>query len=219
MNKDAELLTSTIRARCAIDAGKDPCWIWMGPRVPAGYGFVGRSATRSFVHRLHFWGSMSFSGELSDMQSIHHLCGQRACVRIEHLAPTSSFLNSIEAAARGILLDRIKSLQDALRRVDPTNHLFSDGWAVSNSTMKVRYNMPVANLSSTERLRLAARREARRAAMQAHREYRFKQVIAVRALRKSGVSSNDALVRAGISRSGYHDWSVKLSSTFDAEEL
>lgn len=190
-----------------------------GLRVPAGYGFVGRSATRCFVHRLHFWGSTSFSGELSDMQSIHHLCGQRACVRIEHLAPASSFMNSIEAAARGILLNRIKTVQEALRRLDPTNQLLGDGWAVSSSTMRPKYNTPATNLSDTERLRLAAKREARRAAAEAHREFRFSQVMAVRALKASGTSTPDALKRVGVSRSGYCDWGIKLDAALRAEEL
>ncbi|GAA1214947.1 hypothetical protein GCM10009655_12700 [Rhodoglobus aureus] len=219
MNKDAVLLTATIRERCAIDDSEDPCWLWMGARVPAGYGFVGRGASRHFAHRLHFWASRSFAGELSDLGSIHHLCGQRACVNLKHLAPVSAFMNTIEAGARGVLLDRVKVLRDALRTADPYNPLLRDGWAVSSSTMRPKYNSPATNLSDTERLRLAAKREARRAAAEAHREFRFSQVMAVRALKASGTSTPDALKRVGVSRSGYCDWGIKLEAALRAEEL
>jgi hypothetical protein len=128
-------------------------------------------------------------------------------------------MNNIEAGARGVLLDRIKALREALRSADPNHHLLRDGWVVSSSTMKAKFNTPVTNFSDAERLRLAAKRENRRAAMQANRELRFGQVLAVRALRASGVSTPDALRKVGISRSGYCDWGLKLGATFKAEEL
>ncbi|TQO18520.1 hypothetical protein FB472_0037 [Rhodoglobus vestalii] len=128
-------------------------------------------------------------------------------------------MNTIEAGARGVLLNRIKILQNALRTVDPHHQLLRDSWAVSSSTLKARYNTPSTNFSDRERLRLAAKREALRAAAQTHRDFRFRQVLAVRAFRKSGVSSVEALSRVGISRSGFHDWGVKLDLTFNAEEL
>ena len=113
----------------------------------------------------------------------------------------------------------MKVLRDALRTVDPNNPLLRDGWAVSSSTMRPKYNTPATNLSDTERLRLAAKREARRAAAEAHREIRFSQVMAVRALKASGTSSPDALKRVGVSRSGYCDWGIKLDAALRAEEL
>jgi len=220
IDKNASLLTATIRARCLIDADDDDaCWIWSGARVPSGYGFVGRGSSRHFTHRLHYWSSQSFVGELHNLDSIHHLCGQRACVRIEHLAPVSAFMNTIEAGARGVLLSRIKSLQGALRSADPTHQLLRDGWAVSTSTLKAKFNTPATNLSDTERLRLAAKRENRRAMMQANQEFRFGQVLAVRAIKESGVSTVAALKAVGISRSGYCDWGIKLDANFRAEEL
>lgn len=220
LDKDSALLTATIRARCLIDADDDDaCWIWTGARVPSGYGFVGRGSSRHFTHRLHYWGSQSFVGELSNLDSIHHLCGQRACVRITHLAPVSAFMNAIEAGARGVLLSRIKSLTEALRSADPAHQLLRGGWAVSASTMKAKFNLPATNLSDTERLRLAAKRENRRAMMQANQEFRFGQVLAVRAIKESGVSTVAALKAVGISRSGYCDWGIKLDANFRAEEL
>jgi len=153
------------------------------------------------------------------VESIHHLCGKRACVNIQHLAPVSAFMNTIEAGARGVLLNRIKLLQEALRSADPRHQLLYDGWAVSSSTLKAKFNTPVTNLTNAERLRLAARREARRAATEAHREFRFGQVLAVRALKASGVSTPEAFKQIGISRSGFCDWGIKLDATFRAEEL
>jgi len=128
-------------------------------------------------------------------------------------------MNNIEAGARGVLLDRIKVLREALRSADPNHHLLRDGWAVSSSTLKAKFNTPVTNLSNTERLRLAAKREARRAATEVHREFRFGQVLAVRALKASGVSTPVAFKQIQISRSGFCDWGIKLDATFRAEEL
>ncbi|TQO20637.1 hypothetical protein FB472_2278 [Rhodoglobus vestalii] len=55
--------------------------------------------------------------------------------------------------------------------------------------------------------------------MEAHRQFRFGQVLAVRALKKSGFSTAHALKQVGLSRSGYCDWGIKLASRFAAEEL
>ena len=85
--------------------------------------------------------------------------------------------------------------------------------------MKAKFNTPVSNLTATERLRLAAKREQHRTTLEANREFRYGQVLAVRALQASGVSAPEALKRVGISRAGFCDWGLKLSAKFKAEEL
>ena len=62
------------------------CWIWQRARYRSGYGFVSPRSGHHLAHRLAFalWRGPFPPGLESD-----HLCGQRECVRPDHLEPVS----------------------------------------------------------------------------------------------------------------------------------
>jgi hypothetical protein len=58
------------------------CWLWTGPKDPAGYGVVPRSTGESVAHRLswRFANHAEPSGRI-----ICHKCDRPSCVRPSHL--------------------------------------------------------------------------------------------------------------------------------------
>ena len=67
----------------------DGCWIWLGAVQTAGYG----DHSRGLVHRL-------VAGARPG-QHVHHVCGQRLCVRRDHLQVFESQAEHTAAHMRG----------------------------------------------------------------------------------------------------------------------
>lgn len=60
------------------------CWQWKGPKYATGYGqmHVAEIKAPRRVHRLSY---ELFVGPIPEGYEIHHLCGQRDCIRPTHL--------------------------------------------------------------------------------------------------------------------------------------
>lgn len=56
-----------------------PCHIWEGAR--SGY-YGWDSENRTFIHRT-YW--IEANGPIPDRTHIHHLCGSKRCVNVEHM--------------------------------------------------------------------------------------------------------------------------------------
>ena len=80
---DSEAIMARIRARCDVDVSG--CWVWRGPKNPAGYGVIGVHGKKHLVHRLSF----ALSKHSVDGRSIDHLCRNRSCSNPEHLEPVT----------------------------------------------------------------------------------------------------------------------------------
>ena len=70
----------------------DSCWVWKGAARKhglgngGGYGRVGWRGTVLYAHRLAYELRV---GPIAEGMTLDHLCGNRLCVRPDHLEPVS----------------------------------------------------------------------------------------------------------------------------------
>lgn len=61
------------------------CWLWMGARLPKGYGVIGRGGRGSgyaYAHRVSY---EIARGPIPEGHQLHHTCTNASCVRPDHL--------------------------------------------------------------------------------------------------------------------------------------
>jgi hypothetical protein len=58
------------------------CWIWMGAHRAGGYGSVIRNGRQNYAHRFAFEQTV---GAIPEGYHVHHRCGNKLCVRPDHL--------------------------------------------------------------------------------------------------------------------------------------
>lgn len=115
--EDWSTLLILIRNRAQRDL--DGCWRW--PNVDRdGYPRLIVKGKTIGVHRLSL--SAKLSGHLGS-QAAHHACANRACVNPEHLQAITDRENIAEMNARQSYLRRIRELEEALARLDPSHPL------------------------------------------------------------------------------------------------
>jgi hypothetical protein len=85
------------------------CDIWQGQLDANGYGRFKLDNKPRRAHRVAY---ELFIGELSDGAVVHHRCGNRACVRPEHLQATTHQDNLAEMLTRKALEDKIAKLEE-----------------------------------------------------------------------------------------------------------
>lgn len=78
----------------------DGCWLWIGARVPNGYGSLGNVLGRSQVgaHRVSW---LLNRGPIPKGMMVCHTCDVRLCIRPDHLFLGGSQANMLDASAKG----------------------------------------------------------------------------------------------------------------------
>lgn len=95
------------------------CHEWQG-QVRDNYPIVKSRGKTLQVHRLVL--ELKYNAPLGT-QAAHHKCANSKCVNPSHLQPVTHRENIAEMLARHSYLNRIKELEDELRKLDPTNDL------------------------------------------------------------------------------------------------
>ncbi len=95
------------------------CLLWQSVKTGAGYGSIcirkdGEGLTRVATHRK-VWEVLK-KEEIPVGNQIHHICGNRACVNIEHLENISYTENNAEACRVKALREKVDELEEELRR-------------------------------------------------------------------------------------------------------
>lgn len=75
----------------------DECWLWTGAVNDSGYGAIWDGYRLVYAHRLSY---EMHGGAIPEGLDLDHLCGNRVCVRPEHLEPVPHRLNVQRAWAR-----------------------------------------------------------------------------------------------------------------------
>lgn len=58
------------------------CEDWQGAINPQGYGTIGGGAGKDYAHRVAW---IKAHGGIPNGYEIHHVCGNRRCVNVEHM--------------------------------------------------------------------------------------------------------------------------------------
>lgn len=111
-----------------------PCHIWSGPRS-GHYGWD--SENRTFIHRT-FW--IEVNGPIPEKVHIHHLCGSKRCVNVDHMELRSAAEHRLlhsDVAKRPSRLDAL-AVQD-IRESDEMLEVVAERYGISKSyAAKVR---------------------------------------------------------------------------------
>ena len=100
------------------------CWIWLGGKTQAGYGYFWHEGTAKCTHRF-VWESLH--GGIPEGKLIRHSCNTRSCVNPQHLFLGSQVDNMRDAARKGKVgkLTRadVRSIRRHLARGEPQERL------------------------------------------------------------------------------------------------
>lgn len=72
-----------------------PCWVWLGPQMPNGYGKhrVGPGKPLRAVHRI-MW-EHEHNAPIPDEMELDHLCRVRLCLRPDHFEVVTGSENTL----------------------------------------------------------------------------------------------------------------------------
>ena len=85
-------------ARVDRSGGPDACWLWLGARLPKGYGVLSVNGVHSSAHRFAFTYA---HGAIPEGLWVLHRCDTPECVNPAHLYAGSPRQNSADMVARG----------------------------------------------------------------------------------------------------------------------
>lgn len=95
-----------------------PCWIWRGKPTPGGYGKVKVGGKTIGAHHLYV--------EAGPGEHRHHLCGQKMCVRPDHI----TVLSRAEHAAVHPSVKLSKEQVHAIRNSRESRRVLADRYGV-----------------------------------------------------------------------------------------
>lgn len=75
----------------------DSCWVWTAAVERGGYGKFQKDGKARRAHRVAY---ELWCGPLDDQLVVHHKCGNRICVRPDHLQAVSAQHNAAEMLER-----------------------------------------------------------------------------------------------------------------------
>lgn len=114
----------SIEERIERDSGPEDangCRIWTDSVDAYGYPVTGYYNGTRFAHRVAYM--IAAGVKLPSFIPVHHTCGNTLCVAPAHLRPVTPVENNAEMLERRFYIDRIASLEDALREADPDHPL------------------------------------------------------------------------------------------------
>lgn len=80
-----------------------------------GYGAVRFESTQYAVHRLVYEAK---HGRLPPGSVVHHVCGRKACINVDHLRAVTPAENTAESLDRRALLLRIEELEQRIKEIE-----------------------------------------------------------------------------------------------------
>ena len=116
---NAQAVIRKMKNRSSTD--ENGCWIYMRANG-RGYGELYADGRTWLAHRLVAKFSIP---EFSPECQVHHKCAVALCCNPAHLQAVTPQENTAEMNERQFYIRRIEQLEDALRNVDPENHLLS----------------------------------------------------------------------------------------------
>lgn len=118
---DAVAFFNELRCNCTVN-DVTGCWTWKRRTTREGYATVKWSDKSIALHRL----SCAMAQTIDPTTPVvHHVCANRSCVNPDHLQPVSHRENIAEMMQRNYYLQRIQSLEDALREHCPDHALLA----------------------------------------------------------------------------------------------
>lgn len=93
-----------------------PCWVWTNALDDNGYGSITINGQRFYAHRYSY---ALLVEPIPDGLQIDHLCRNRACVRPDHLDPTTNRENTIRGDAPRLASERGRAVKKCKRYGHP----------------------------------------------------------------------------------------------------
>ncbi len=112
----------------------DGCRVWNGYIDKNGYGSIMLSDRRKIV--AHRWVWILTFGHLSEDLVLHHECGVKACMNVDHLRPMTGAAHTalhnprLETCARGH--SEWRTRRDGRRYCVPCKNEYEHAWYVEN---------------------------------------------------------------------------------------
>jgi len=66
----------------SIPVTESGCWLWLGSKMPRGYGQIQFLGKKYYAHRLSF---EAYKGHIPDGHVVRHTCDEPSCVNPDHL--------------------------------------------------------------------------------------------------------------------------------------
>tara|TARA_A100001037_G_scaffold49819_1_gene41831 strand:+ start:2898 stop:3845 length:948 start_codon:yes stop_codon:yes gene_type:complete len=103
-----------------VKPNNNGCLVWQHTKMESGYGSIciakdGEGLTRIATHRK-VW-EVANNETIPEGNQIHHICGERACVNIDHLESISYKENNAEACRVKALREEVAELKAEIRRL------------------------------------------------------------------------------------------------------
>lgn len=118
---DSATFFRVLKANSIVD--ENGCWNWTGTIDKSGYPRASLGGTSyKALHRASL--EMRYGKPLGSQQA-HHICGNSHCVNPNHIEPATAAQNVGEMLARRSYEQRIKELENELKKLDPNNELLN----------------------------------------------------------------------------------------------